>query len=229
MSGYYPTTLWAQITDARSDSPAYENAWKILLERYKRPIELQIGKYLKNDSDDLAAEFIATVFLRDLIPKADPKKGRFRSLLATALHRFVSSKIRERYAAKRGEGEPTESLDDDFAAQQADLTIDRTSFERSMDREFAQSWFDGGFETVRAGYVEKGGSSSQFDLLIGRNDGLSDAAIAPMLEKSTGAVKVERHRLKKQLVAVLRDKLAELVPPDQLEEEMSYLLSLLNH
>ena len=74
---YYPTTPWTEILNARSGQPEAEEGWKILVERYRKPIRAQIEKYLhEEDAENSTAEFIDYEFAFKLIPKADRSEGR---------------------------------------------------------------------------------------------------------------------------------------------------------
>ena len=64
-----------------------------------------------NLADDLLQEFITNKVLeRDLLGAADPDRGRFRTLLATALDRFVANQW-ERRGAKKRSADRAASLD----------------------------------------------------------------------------------------------------------------------
>lgn len=83
-----------------------------LLAHYWRPMLIHLRyKGLSNESaEDLLQDFMVELLDQDLLSVADPQKGRFRSLLLTALDRFLISRVRYQHAAKRAPASLT-SLD----------------------------------------------------------------------------------------------------------------------
>ena len=62
-------------------------------------------KMKHHEAEDLCQEFFASVVLkRNLMEAADRKRGRRRSLLLTALDRFLVSHLRSTQTARRGGG-----------------------------------------------------------------------------------------------------------------------------
>lgn len=106
----FPTTNWSAVHAAATDREPLSR----LLERYWRPlvVHLVIDRRLQqNDAEDLVQSFIASkVIGGDLLATADAGKGRFRSLVLTALDRFVIDELRKRKAQKRAP-DRAESLD----------------------------------------------------------------------------------------------------------------------
>jgi RNA polymerase sigma-70 factor (ECF subfamily) len=104
-----------------------------LLAHYWRPMLIHLRyKGLSNESaEDLLQDFIVELLDQDLLSVADPQKGRFRSLLLTALDRFLISRVRYQQAAKRAPASLT-SLDasapDAVPATAADAAL---AFERA--------------------------------------------------------------------------------------------------
>ena len=228
---YYPDTLWTQILRARGDPAESEDAWKILVERYRRPIEFQIEKHCHADRDpgNLVAEFIGKVFVQKLIPVADREKGRFRSLLATALHRFIDSELRQRYTVKHGQMAPHIPLDDsNFDRSLALATDDAKKFGIELDRTLAREAFHRAFEATRRQALAHGNAEG-FDLLMGKPDGqpAPDQEIAERLRITIPVIKTRRHRWRTFLRETFRREVADLVPPEAVDEETQYLISLL--
>jgi RNA polymerase sigma-70 factor (ECF subfamily) len=111
----FPSTHWSIIDCARQeDLRGQRPALSELLARYLPALRahLLIRRSIEPDQvDDALQSFISSKVLEaDLIARADRARGKFRTLLLTALDRFVISRQRHDQAAKRGGGR-TESLE----------------------------------------------------------------------------------------------------------------------
>jgi RNA polymerase sigma-70 factor (ECF subfamily) len=111
----FPSTHWSIIDSARrEDAGSARPALAELLGRYLQALRahLLIRRSVDPDQvDDVIQSFISGKVLEaDLIARADRSRGKFRTLLLTALDRFVISQQRHDQAAKRGGGR-TESLE----------------------------------------------------------------------------------------------------------------------
>jgi len=119
----FPTTHWSLIGRVRdAQDSARRDALNQLLTRYWPALKahLVVKKRIDpNEADDLVQGFIANrVLEHNLMATADAGRGRFRSLLATALDNYVTSQMRMRSAAKR-EAERAVSLDQEAYEQAA--------------------------------------------------------------------------------------------------------------
>jgi hypothetical protein len=119
----FPSTHWSMIGRACDGREATRReALNQLLTRYWPALKahLVVKKHIdSNEADDLVQGFIENKILeRDLMAVADATRGRFRSLLATALDNYVASQMRMRGAAKR-EAERAVSLDQEAYEQMA--------------------------------------------------------------------------------------------------------------
>jgi hypothetical protein len=85
-------------------------------------------------SSDLVQGFFVKVIERDLIQQADPDKGRFRSLLLTALDRYVRDEHEKEVTLKRRPTGGTRSLD----AFETPLSL--PSMEVSPEQAFDYAW-----------------------------------------------------------------------------------------
>ena len=102
-----------------------------------------------HEAEDLCQEFFTSVVLkRNLMEAADRKRGRLRSLLLTALDRFLVSHLRSNQTAKRGGGVSHQSLDApgaqettlpvaDDSAVTPDQAFDRARASALMERALA--------------------------------------------------------------------------------------------
>lgn len=111
----FPSTHWSAVEAAgREYLQAERPALAELLRRYRPALRahLLMRRSVDRDQiDDVLQGFIASKVLEsDLIGRADRTKGKFRSLLLTALDRYVVSLQRHDKAAKRG-ARRTQELD----------------------------------------------------------------------------------------------------------------------
>jgi RNA polymerase sigma-70 factor (ECF subfamily) len=106
-TGGFPSTHWSLISRAGQERDETQHrALGELLKRYAPALR----KYLISrrgldwaEADDVLQEFLAAkVVERNLVGRADPERGRFRTFLLTALDNFTSNYLRDRRRQKRG-------------------------------------------------------------------------------------------------------------------------------
>lgn len=134
MTSQFPDTKWSMIRRACAESPAGgREEMGRLLQQYWRPmfIHLRYKGLNEQSAEDLIQDFAVELLSGDLLSVADPKKGRFRTLLLTALDRFAVSRFRYETAAKRSPGSIA-SLDQLESATTPDTTSEAgLAFERA--------------------------------------------------------------------------------------------------
>ena len=97
-------TRWSVVlscADSGIESAAARDALSKLCETYWRPILAYIGRrgYSSHDAEDLTQDFFASLIQGPLLQRADPERGRFRSLLLKALGDFLGQ-------AREKQGQP---------------------------------------------------------------------------------------------------------------------------
>jgi DNA-directed RNA polymerase specialized sigma24 family protein len=100
----FPSTQWLMVEMAGQSSPMIARAaMNHLLERYWQPmfVHLRYKGVQPEAAEDLLQDFILEILDKNLLAIADREKGKFRTLLLTALDRFAISKHRYNTAAKR--------------------------------------------------------------------------------------------------------------------------------
>jgi hypothetical protein len=102
----FPSTRWSLVARAgQPDAEAKREALGQLLVGYLPALQAHLvhRKRLPAErADDLVQEFITSKILeKDLIARADQQLGKFRTLLLTALDRFVKNQLRDEHAKKR--------------------------------------------------------------------------------------------------------------------------------
>lgn len=119
----FQSTLWTVI---RGADRGEEAALREFALKYRGPIVSYIARRgLPNDAEDLAQEVFLRLLQDRVLAKADPSRGRFRSLLL-AVTRHVISHHREREGAQKRGGGNVRSLESvDVSAQEPDESFDR--------------------------------------------------------------------------------------------------------
>jgi DNA-directed RNA polymerase specialized sigma24 family protein len=99
------TTVWSEIRQAGTEEPERRRAaLEGLLVRYWKPVYCYLRRRgcSNDDAKDAVQGFFHEILLgRDLIGKADPAKGRFRTYLLTALKRYQTDVFRKEHAKQR--------------------------------------------------------------------------------------------------------------------------------
>ena len=151
--GHFHTTKWTLVHDAgRKDATAYLAALDELLRRYWPALRVHLVAVKRIDpheADDLLQGFAqAKVLEGDLLARADRARGKFRTLLLTALDYYVADQRRRRGAQKRRfEGGAAEWVEPDGAAgPPAD----------SFDVAWARATLDEALRRMRAECQQKG-------------------------------------------------------------------------
>ncbi|MHC4440007.1 MAG: RNA polymerase sigma factor [Planctomycetota bacterium] len=98
------TTHWSMLEGIKQHDDKERSLIGLLLERYWKPVYcyLRCKGYDNEKAKDLTQGFFHEVVLdRDLIDRADPSRGSFRSLLLHALNHYVVDEKRKESAQKR--------------------------------------------------------------------------------------------------------------------------------
>jgi hypothetical protein len=103
---HFPSTHWTELAAlARALAAGDRQALGPLIQRYERPLRAYLTRERRYDADladDLIQGFFLARFLTgDLLARADQHRGRFRTLVLTALNHFVASERRAQAAVKR--------------------------------------------------------------------------------------------------------------------------------
>ena len=236
------TTRWSVVlscSDSASDEEKAQAALAELCKIYWRPVFAFICRqgHSVPDAQDLTQEFFAKVLKGRILQSADRNKGRFRSLMLTALKRFLHDEGDKRHAHKRGGDLCFVSWDDWMMEAPSHLSIqERESDNWSPERIFDVRWAATVVERAlrRLGdECEKHGRRRVFDVLSSclnadRQD-VSYAAFAKTLRLQETAVKSLVHRLRERYRALLREEVAETVGGEnEIDDELRYLCAALS-
>jgi RNA polymerase sigma factor (sigma-70 family) len=217
----FPTTQWSVVRAAAGaatgDAAA---AMEALCRQYWFPIYGFIRRQGRShhEAEDLTQEFIARLLERDLVSRAQPERGRFRTFLLTALRNFLTNEWHRTQTLRSGRPRDTvaamldlPAADGRFAGDPIDAAL---TPEAAFDRSWALNVIEQALSGLREEYVA-GGRGQIFDVVApmvwgGRNPEplASAAARLGMME---GALKVAIHRLRKRLREHVEDLVAETV------------------
>ena len=140
-SAQFATTQWADIRAAQDDPEAFGS----LVRRYWAPIYAFARRSGRQPADaaDITQQFIIDVIdRRDLLSRADPDRGRFRSLLKTALVNFMRDLDRGAATAKASTTVGAVQLGDLAAAEPRDDLDPATAFDRRWAADILQRAID---------------------------------------------------------------------------------------
>ncbi|HVP73522.1 MAG TPA: hypothetical protein VMS30_07280 [Phycisphaerales bacterium] len=151
-------TNWALIYDATHGDPAPANeALEKLVRRYWPAVYAYIRKAGRDvhEASDLTQGFICDVILgRALFTHADPERGRFRSLLLSALANYLRERHRHDTRGKRSTGVKPVRLEN------AEAVASSTAWTDSPEHAFCAQWnatiIRDVLERVREGCLQAG-------------------------------------------------------------------------
>jgi RNA polymerase sigma factor (sigma-70 family) len=238
----FTTTRWSLVLSSAnggdSDATAQE-ALAQLCQIYWRPIFAFIcrrGNQV-SDAQDLTQDFFVLVLRGDLLQRADPERGRFRSLLLKALQNFLIDAHEKRSAIKRGGEMKFVSWDDWMAEAPSHLSLPAQSLEswppeRLFDVRWAATVVEQALRRLRE-ECEARGRRRVFDALSGllsaEREDVSYETVAKTLGVPPPTVKRLVHQMRRRYRELLREEVAATVAtPDEVEEELRYLCAALS-
>lgn len=237
----FDTTRWSVVlscTDTGQGEDAARAALADLCKIYWRPIFAFVCRrgHSVADAQDLTQDFFVMVLEGGLLQRADPDRGRFRSLLLKALQNFLSDESAKKHAQKRGGKVQFVSWDDWMTEAPSQLSIpaqssDEWPAERIYDVRWAATVVERALQRLGE-ECESHGKRRVFDALseclsADRAD-VSYAAYAKALGIAETAVKRLVHQLRDRYRTLLRDEIAQTVEkPDEVGEELRYLCAVL--
>jgi RNA polymerase sigma-70 factor (ECF subfamily) len=237
----FQTTRWSIVlesADARSGRDEAHVALAHLCRIYWRPVFAYVSRYQNSptDAQDLTQEFFVKVIEGTLLRRADPRRGRFRTLLLTALRNFLNDAHAHRKARKRGGEVDFVSWEDWIADAPSRLTFSRKAAaswapEQLYDVRWAATVVERAQWRLRE-ECEKSGRVRLFEAvrphLAAERADVCYAELGRQLGIEEGIVKRVIHRLRGRYRELLRDEVARTVEkPEDVEEELRYLCAAL--
>ena len=229
----FDTTHWSVVLAVRGAATADARAaLETLCEKYWYPLYayLRSAGHSAADAEDLTQGFFLRLLEKDALRAADPRRGRFRSFLLTAIKHFALNEWDRRRAKKRGGAQPILSLE--FSAGEEKYQLeprDHSTPETVYEREWALTVMARATDKLRAEF-HKARKDELFEhlkvYLPPDEGGPAYAETAAASGMTEGAVKVAVHRLRQRYNDLLRGEIAQTVAsPDEIEDESRHLTS----
>ena len=238
---HFATTRWSLIRQGRT--PGKQNGANDDLARlcqiYWRPIFTFIYRrgHSAPDAQDLTQEFFLTIFDGRLLQSADPKRGRFRSLLLRALKNFLIDSAVKRERHKRGGQVQFVSLETWMADTAAQLSIPMEALESSPP----EALFDLGWAAAIAEEAlcrlrtecESKGHRRVYEVLqhylTTEREGISYEDLSRALGVPEQSLKNLLHKFRRRYRALLREEIAKTVESEaNVDDEIRYLCAALS-
>jgi RNA polymerase sigma factor (sigma-70 family) len=237
----FNTTRWSVVlscADSGIESTAARDALSELCRTYWRPIFAYICRrgYSPQDAEDLTQDFFTGLFQGSLLLRADPERGRFRSLLLKALRDFLGHATEKLETRKRGGGVKFVSWDDWMAEAPSQLSVSAQALnswspEQLFDLRWAATVVEQAFRRLRE-ECERKRRLRLFETLSGyltteRAD-VSYHNLATDLGIAESAVKKQLHNLRRRYRWLIREEVAQTVgDPTDVEGEIRHLCATL--
>jgi len=237
----FSTTRWSVVLACADSAGGEETARKALAElckTYWRPIFAFICRrgYSVPDAQDLTQDFLVIVLESDLLKRADPTRGRFRSLLLKALQNFLIDETIRKHARKRGGEMKFVSWDEWMAEAPSHFAIaaheaDNWSAEEIYDVRWAATAVENALRRL-AEECEARSRRRVFDVLseclAAERKDVSYQKLSKALGVPENAVKRLVHQLRQRYRSLLRAEVAQtLEKPEDLDDELRYLCAAL--
>ncbi len=235
MAGDFGTTQWSLVLAVRTDDPDRARAaLSELCGIYWYPLYAFVRRQVRDASEaaDLTQSFFVHLLEKDVLRRADPALGRFRSYLLASVKNFLSNERDREAARKRGGGVEAISLDVLEADRRYQAqAVARGTPEDDFDRQWAHVVLQQALEHVHAEY-RKGDREREFEelspYLTADAPDTPYQHVAERLAMSEAAVKTAVHRMRKRYGRALREEIAQTTcEPSEVDAEIRHLLAVL--
>ena len=230
-----PETAWSLVNRAaREDDRGSREALGELLRRYFPALRAYVvrSRLVPRDQvEDVLQGFVTDKLLRrDLIASADARRGKFRSLLLAALHRYIASHHRYQKARKRSP-EGIVSLDGDTRHDAVDVASQSDPLDAAWACEVLQQAIRQMQEQCTAAERTDIWSLFEARLLAPAISGAEPMPYDQLVAKhALGTPRQACNVLgtaKRMFARVLRSVIAEYTPEEEIEDEIRELQSVL--
>ena len=223
----FPETRWSVVhraagTPSKETQAALEELCTVWSEPVLAFIQRRVSS--REQAEDIAQDFFAHLISGELLNRADEQQGRFRSFLLHALRCFLADKHDFDHAKKRGGDRITISIDT------AELQpLQGTTPESEFDRRWVRSLLRRCLNKLAGEY--QGARRRLFDELCDQLESPGKPQtrqIAADLSMTDGAVRVALHRMKVRLGELIRQEVADTLPPSaSIDDEINELKRIL--
>ena len=211
----FQTTRWSMVLDARKEPEQARRALESLCRTYRPPVYAYIRghHFAAEPAEDLTQAFFARFIEQDLCLNADPQRGRFRTLLITALKRFLNDTLDREKAVKRGGRMQLRSLDSSTDSGSLNSGfVDHDTPEYAFHRAWAHTVVKAALRQLRV-EAKAAGKANLFDELVvfiaERPDETDYVRVAAKFGLRRNTLAVGVHRLRKRLRELIREQLAD--------------------
>ena len=234
--GIFATTHWTVVLAAgRKSTPQADVALEELCRTYWYPLYAYVRHHghSREDAEDLTQSFFARFLEKNYLEGLRSEKGKFRAFLLAALNHLLCDERDRARAEKRGGGQPIVSIDE-TEAEQRYLQVPSRDLapERVFDRRWALTVLEEALARLRREQLTSGRAQlfEPLSAFLSSEGSHADYdTLAPKLGMSASAVAVAVHRLRQRYRECIRLELAQTVAsPEDLDEEMTYLFSVLS-
>jgi RNA polymerase sigma factor (sigma-70 family) len=224
--------------DSGGEEEKARKALTELCKTYWRPIFAFICRqgYSVPDAQDLTQDFFLMLLEGVLLKRADPARGRFRSLLLKGLQNFLADDAIRKRARKRGGDIDFVSWDEWMAEGPSHLSIsaqeaEKWPAERIYDLRWAATAAEHALRQLGE-ECEARGRRRVFDVLneclAAERKDVSYQKFAKELGVPEASVKQLVHQLRQRYRALLREEVAHTVEkPEDVDDELRYLCATL--
>ena len=237
----FATTRWSLVLscgDAEAPEADRQRALADLCRGYWRPVFAFICRrgYSIPDAQDLTQDFFMAILSGHLLAVADPKRGRFRALLCTALKNFLADHHDKVFRLKRGGGIQFVAWDDWMAEAPSQLSFGtQEPAGASPEQVFDFRWAATTVEQALRRLSEECAGSGRLRLftvlskyLTTEREEISYAALADSLGIAETAVKRSLHTLRSRFRTILREEVLHTVDnTEDAEDEIRHLCAAL--
>lgn len=237
----FNTTRWSLILSSHEGEPGETKARDALAQLcriYWRPVFTYICKQGRSDEDaqDLTQEFFLMLLKGNLLQRASPERGRFRSLLLKTLQNFLLDCQAKAQTLKRGGGKQFVSWDQWLAEAPSQLSVPLHALttwpaERLFDVRWAATVAEQALRRLQE-ECEGRGRRRVFDALSGLITGERGEEpyvnLARELGVSASDIKRLLHQLRLRYRQLLREEVAGTVErKEEVDAELHYLVTVL--
>jgi RNA polymerase sigma factor (sigma-70 family) len=226
----FPTTRWTLVLSSRESEAARRAALEALLPQYWKPVYFYLrrkGLSVEN-AEDVAQGFFAHLIERDLLPRVDPARGRFRSYLLTSLENYRVNLYERDAAVKRGGRHKIVPLDTILAERELPAASEDPG--RAFDREWALAVLERALTRLRREYEDgrRKGPAEAFLRFFSLEEAPSYAESAAACGLTVTQFKAALHRSRERFRTLVREEVLVTVDDDvDAEPEMRALMEAL--
>lgn len=235
--GAFVTTRWSLILFGASPGSRDQQIREALAELcqiYWRPIFFFIARrgYSPEDAEDLTQDFFVRILKGDWLQKADPTRGRFRSLLLKSVQNFLNDATDRTKARKRGGHVSFISWDPWMAEAPSELALSNEALnswtaERLFDAGWAATLVQRAIRRLRE-ECECKGRLRVFEVLnpylTAEREDISYARLATKLRVAETTLKKLLYHMRQRYRFLLRDEVAQTVADSaDVDDELRHL------